>query len=1084
MNFIKNNTHLKKLNSYSKNFPHPIAYNIHDFLVMGNFESLVFEVEAILRYTTLIVKSLYLKPECPVNEKINLELQKVMTLPSMGKWLNFLKNINKIKDEAAFPILMDDLEHFFHTFDLKKFDPFVSLRNHRLGHPGRLLDQNEKEELIETYWDRFIEILDAISFWRKYNLLVIKSEEDGFINAMGTSNFDTVTDSSGLEIQSPMTLLSANGQVWPIFPLLISVFEGFQSDNPKNISSPVLLFDGADISAKRIVYMGTYGRGFGKRWFKAYQALIRSKNIPMTPLDFDNVDDLKSRFDQSLKYVFRSNRENDPDFLPGLIRYDVSIFNNIQLMTESSARLLIVSGNAGTGKTSNCIKAALDLSEAGSLVLFVQAAGIIDKPESGFKHILSTIFTRYLSILFTRKSYAEDLQNLCKFENKRMIIFLDGLDEIGSAKQIKVLLSGLYEFLRGPFKSFSLFSIILTVRSAYLDDAKLRDKLDKMGSEIFHPDVNQPFKGFTPGNYLEIPSPAKKEVEARFEHFREHSSQHQSSTSFQSLPISLKNACKNPRWMMNLLRIFNGKNINNKVTPYQLWIDYARKYIYQIIEKGGKPIPLWRSRAVVMDFIIKIQLEKDSAEIELDQIMEMINKSPNKKNIAMRDALTELESLNFFTTVVKGEDCFSSPIIVRFFDHSLISALHFLGPVLRLADIDKLLALDQDLKNTKIEEIVRRAIALKLFEIFDPKDVSFSTISSFSDRVVSDFIILLSAIEKKDKNQILSKLLFELAQKHRNMIFKNIDRSLRFSDDYSNFIPCAEEIITNQAFFHTVETVLFIANIFKSSGLSKNLLNWLEKLIVQQNNPDKEILYLVADIYRSRGQWVKAVNAYDNIISSAESRNIVQIKAIIGKTESLAWLDKHDAAIELLNSLDDETLLKMSWDLKFKYFVKLGIILRISGTLIKAYKNFEQALQISRQYNYSRGNGTALLERSLVAAEFGDFEQAVSDIDHTISIFIETQYIRGLKKAYYCRGYINEKMLNITSAIKSYTRSLKLNEEYFDELGVYLNHSALARILPDDNTEKLQHLAKKQKYSKKLNFSKGDEQHASLVSKL
>lgn len=1017
-------------------------------------------VEGLLRYTCLLVKSTYLLPGIPPNTQINTLIRRCLILPSMGSWQQFLKGSKPLIDGREIPLNVPGISPLLEALCSAETNEIVRYRNSIHGHGGAVPHQDTVRAVMEVAFPILCDLIEAATPLMEYPLVVFSEQSDTWHSMMGPSiDFTDPVESPRIEFDAPAAVMRLPDGDLPLFPLMVGTFDGFRPDvpMPQNV---VLMFDGVDIDRKRLVYVGQYGRGKGKRWFDDYRILVEAKKIPMVPLKLDEVDSptLLDRTNRAFEEVVEGESESGR-YHGEVVRLDERVSGLLDDAVGSTARVVVVAGEAGSGKTTHLLELGLRAIGDGHTAFYIDAGIQLAEAKHAYSMQLRAAVESRLGILEKPEAILTRLQAAVP-DGRRVLLILDGLDEMGSPARLRSRLLEITDWLSRNRDKLPSLLVVLAVRTAYYQAVqRLGDPLKRIDGEVYKTTRRSPSGADRAESVLWLSSAQLTEVGVRYEVFRSLTRGFRPLTEFKDLSSRIRQACRNPRWMMRLLQTYHGLAVPPLTGGMDLWVKSAREHVYALIDEGR---PMFPRRFRIVDTLLMTQIASGQQEVAEDVVLANDSLTVIIKQDGHLEALDSLQSCGILKIEGDPKDPFSSSPLIRISEPGLASALHLCGPALRNADVGACKTLIESAKDSQMYPVLNDAVCEKIArDLIEPRKPNV-WLKDLEPELAA--MVLLRAAELgKD---VLSYVYQEVPSDEGDQILRDTADLAWSSEQQSLLVQAGEALSQLPASEQTPTSVVCASRLLRHGELVDVAEEWLESLAESDLEIAPIARFQLAEILRDKGRWKQAIVHYSCYLEYPNIATSDRALALGTRGESHIWrqqaepaLADLDAALELVEEEEDP------W-VACNIHLKRGIARRLLKEPVRAVRELARAGELAREHHLRTEEAKIELELGLVADMLGGMEEAAKRVSRALEMHSRQGFIKGRKKALYCLGYIYEHGGEVEKARDAYLESLELNKTHYDLLGLMLNNFALARLSEEPRRSAL--LVEAQKYKEKL----------------
>jgi tetratricopeptide (TPR) repeat protein len=1028
------------LRAAARRLPLPVAAPLDRLGRGGDVRELFFAVEAFLRTTAVIVKAAYLTAESPPDARLNAALRRNLVMPSMGSWGRFLVAAADVLDDHAVGGRVPGLPALARRLVQDDVGEVIHLRNVVHGHAGAAPSPEIAELVLARGLPVLEDLIEAAAPLREHALVVFREATGTWFRAMGPEpSLDDVVRRSAPALAAPAALVELPGEPLPLFPLVLGTYEGFEPVLSEMAPGPVLVFDGVDIDRRRLLHLGRAGRGHGRAWFDHYRRLVEARRLPLVPLRPDEIepDALLERSHRALDEVLEAMRDDRIGPRPDQLRLEPRAARLLDAACDGQARLAVLTGEAGVGKSEHLRSLALRARQRGHGVIFVRAVVSLAESERSLKQLLRSVVERQLGIV---ERAASTLARLAAGlpEGKHVVLLLDGLDELGASPLLRRRLDELLGWIKKVGTTVPPLRVVLSMRShawAELDqDPKRGNPLLRPSADLFRPTHKAPGAPEHIGHTIELQPLSQAVVGEQYELLRHGLPGHQPTTPFERLGPGSVRACRTPRLMMRLLKRYHGVRVPHAVAAWDLWLAVIDAQAYRLPGFWGQAAVRRGDRVALLDAFVGAQLEQQTPEPSL----EALRLQPPCRLLVQTgrewDVAAELQSEGLI--MVRGDP--SDPLgrpLVRAADPELNVALHVRGSLRGKQRLCELMDLLSPLEGTPLHPVLRDAVVVSAIVREELRE----QLSSPTSLPVP---LLARAVVGLLQRQAPDEAVRALGAAPREGLLEQVLAVCRAEGCLDLLEPVARSCMLRA---DTVAAVELVAVCLRHVEAIDDATAWLTEVATQGGRLGAMASLHLAEILRDKGQWRRAVRAYGRVLEGEELQPAERALAQAARGESWIWLGQAQPALEDLDAAL-ETLPHGAPEQLCRILTKRGIALRLMETPVAAAAALARARELARTHGMITEQARVELELGLVAGLLGGHEEAQRRIEAAGAMHRAEGYIKGQKKAAYCLGWLAERRGDREAALRAYRSSLALNEEHFDLLGLALNHTALARL--------------------------------------
>lgn len=978
------------LQNLTDQLPMPVAQCVDDYCRTGRNDALFFAVESALRFLATIVKSAYLSEICPPSAAFNNLIRQWLLRPSMGSWWNFLSNARPLIGSGEVPSPFPELHAVLESLASWDVLRVVTLRNDAYGHVGSSptpeMDAAVATELVPLA----ARLLGELEVLRRYPLLVFDEQAGHWLRCMGPKP-SPETRAPTSPAAAATALLSIEEGHLALFPLVLGSFDGYQPTVKSGARETMLVFDGVDLDRKHLVYVGRHGRGHGKRWFDEYRSRLRARRVSILPVKAEDLPGpaLLQRVGQAFVEAYvRAGLMGD--IHADIDDLDRSVEGLIDDAIASQARLAVVTGDAGTGKSTHLYAAGQRWTDRGHIVLHVHASAF-DGTRS-FRDALRAALEAQLGLLGSADrvlALAQDALVITQGENARIALLLDGLDETGAPSRVRLLLGEIRDWVLGQVETLPSLRVLIAVRSAHLEAVqRLGDPLQKVTHLLYRP-TRRGTSGHDDVAQAIWLMPAAKgaaEVGQRYERYRLRSPAHRPLTPFSALAPGVQDACNNPRWMVQLLDAFNGREVPALQSSFDLWDGLLQRWVYALTGlPNGPQRPLFPGRVKLVEALVRAQLQAGGTGVLLRTLENDPDAAPLVCRDGHRDELTSLQSLG--VVLVEGSDPHDpfADVIVRPMDDGMAAALFANSRIFTASDVTfwaKLVAAHESrplwtsLADALVVSLARRA-AHAGWSTIQPALVEV-------DEVLEAQVWLRTlATTPTVATHAVDGLLNATQDERREAVLRALLRLAWSSGQQRSLEGLAEALAAAEPSKHSSASVELVASIFRHAERVDDAEPWLNNLAERRIDLHGGALFQLAELLRDKGQWRKAARYYA-LVAATDPDPTRAAHALAGQGECEIWLQEVEPALrhlhEALSRMGEHT----TPDVRCNVHLKRGIAARLARRYPMAMSELLTAERLALRHHFRTEQAKVALEMGLVASALGQHDEALELIGQAL----------------------------------------------------------------------------------------------------
>lgn len=1002
--------------------PSPIAWRVRDLdEPEPSLAAAFFAVEAIFRFTALMIKASYLEQSRPI-PAMNALIRRHLSYPSMGAWRSFVVSVHREAPGWGWDPCLPGLANLADA--IANAERVVQLRNATHGHAGGVLDKVSETETWSTLASTVYSLIEVAGVVLEPALLVVYDDQSGLWRywrgpvESGTPTPTPVADGA------PAYLILPGRVPLPLFPLFLQTFDDFTEETPGARRNVLLMFDGVDVDRKRLIYMGRHGRGHGARWFAAWRQRLSALRVPIVPFSGDEPEEdaLRARFREALDVALLDSDQQYEAFL-----VNEGVLGQLNDALSSEARLAVIGGTAGAGKTTVACRVARTWDSAGHPTLLLRASML-----SG-REAVSTAIRASVEGALAAPGDPKRLLRLLS-AGPRPVLIIDGVDEVGVGDRVLVFLKELL----GWMEDLSAF-VVLTCRSEVWRDIRRLDRERRLGLErrltgrLYRPSVKGLSGADDVSDLIRLEALSEMVASKCWDHYRSTLPGLQPLSPWVALPEPVRRACSNPRWMMRALQRWDQVAVPS-VGAWQMWRDW---YEAECVSINAK-------RAVKE--LVLLQQKSGEVACRLDDWFRTVS--------------VELESI--------GWQLVSSGIWVMYDDLSDADS----GPLVAFSSAEVAAHAWQSVWQFKASTgSAARELAAELSGRPARALMSEAIVTRLADRPretegwewVEDAEVA-EALLRLDPTEPLSLLSLRPAEARSAVVVMACERALD-QGRAVDFCPFAERLLGAAPHWLEGPAIWALARILRHGDRSE--VGPLLRRFDGMGAPLAAWAMLAAAEHeRESGRWAEAITCYNTAIDSGQLSADLTALGRASRGECWIWRREPMRAIEdleaALAAADHDTDPFVLCNLR----IKRAIAYRLCGRPVLAARELAAAELIAIRGHLAVEAAKISLEKGLTIGLIGVSDEALALVEAALAAHIRLGYLKGQKKAHYCLGWLLERAGRIDEARLAYRASLELNQRRFDRLGLALNHLALSRT--DEVHLRGIHLEKASDYARKL----------------
>jgi tetratricopeptide (TPR) repeat protein len=1037
--------------------PRPVAYGVGRFLEAGRLADMFFSTESVLRFLCITVKSSYLTGDGATSPRMNDLLRKYTTRPAMGHWFQFLRSF------AAQPELVS---HYWpYAVDasvlpplLNAAEPLLNARTRLHGHAGATITEEAERAAIRQFAPAWIKVLKSVAFLAD-SPLIVKEDRTGEWSAwMGRKPQRCEPPSAALGGSSPAALVGLPRGVLNLFPLTVSIFDGYRGLLEGLPDTAVLCFDGVDYSRRRIEYVGGVGgRGDGQRWFEDYRNLMQARLVPTTPLKLDEPQlVLEAQLGQALRTEVE--RLTDEQRWHGSVaQLDPAVCGLIDDALGSTAAMTVVCGDAGAGKTTHLLSAALRAGARGEAAMFIPASQLLEdrgalEKEHSLVFLLTAALEHRLHLLGSVDALVEFASRIAS--GGRVALFVDGFDELGGARSVKRYVEQLIDWVRHAKTRVPGLHVVWSIRGPYIEALEgLGLRLRALGEMLYRPTRPDLGGGDVVEEAIWIRPPPAAEIQRRYQTFRDSGHGLRPEIDFTALDARIQRACANPRWMVSFLRRFHGEGSLPASSPVELFRASIDDAVYALT--GTSPHAVFPERIAMCEAFVRAERAAGVPGVSLDQMLSDPAVLHLVRQEREREVLLALQSAGLLRIEASEADPFSSPT-VRASDDIIDVVLHLKERSIRTGRPQDWADLAAKYEDQPIGAIIEEAVAQRYVDDAC-QGTALPDLSLLRAGTSADVLLRLSGT---DRAHDAPRWLLSCTPEVREPIARALMRHARSTGAFSNLLPLSVEMTKWASTYHGPETVELTARALRHAERVPLAESWLTSLADNVGELAPYARFLLAEVLRDKGQWRIAATHYGKVAAGPAD---LQLLATAARAECHVWLRESCEALDWLSRAEQLLSEDTAPEVRCALYIKRGIAERVRGKPVRSAKALVAAEHVADRHHLAVESAKIELEFGLVASLLLGHDEAERRVRSALHRHTAQRFVKGQKKGWYSLGYVLERAGRRDEAIAAYEESLRLNEhpDTFDLLGRGLCHGALARVLRPTDPERAETHKKK-----------------------
>lgn len=1060
--------------------PRPIAQSVGRFLEAGRLADVFFSTESTLRFLCIAIKSAYLTGDGAPSPRMNDLLRKYTTRPAMGHWFALLQRFDAQPDlvESYWPFAADP--HDVLASVLRSAEPLINARTRLHGHAGASLTQQAESAAIRQFAPAWARVLASVTFLADCPLVVRDDSSGEWRTWMGQSSAPCSPPASTAGQGSSAALVGVPRGVLNLFPLTVSTFEGYRTLLEGLPESGILTFDGVNYDRSKLEYVGGVGgRGDGKRWFADYRALMQARLVPTTPFKLDEPSlALEAQMEQALRNEVE--RLGDEQRWHGdVARLDPEVCGLLDDALASAAGMTVVCGDAGAGKSTHLLTAALRAQRRGEGALFVPASQLLEDQSTVegahcLEVLLQAALEHRLHVLGSIDAFVEHAARAAR--DGRVTLFVDGLDELGGARSVRRYLEQLVGWLRQARQRVPGLHVVWSIRGAYVEAlAKLGFRLRSLGGLLYRPTRRVLGGGDVVEEAIWIRPPAEHEIERRYEAFRRSTLGLRPEIPFAALDARTRRACANPRWMVSFLRHFHGERIVPTSSPIEIVRTSVDDVVYAVT--GSPPHAIFPDRVALCEAFVRAEREAGLPGVHLDSVLS----DPALETLVHQEresgVLLALQSAGLLRIQGSEADPFSSSI-VRASDELIDVVLHLKERELRTGTPEEWAALARRHEDEPIGAVVEEAVAQRYVDhaCLTGRPPSLSLLQP---ALAAEALLRLLSTEKAS---LAPPALRACDRGSREATARALVAQARATGAFAALHDLAVGLTAWPADEHGPATLELTARALRHAEAIERVQTWLTAVAAAGTLHAAHARFMLAEVLRDKGQWRSAASHYATVATTETVPSDMRLLATAARGECHVWLQEPELALDFLRQAEQLLDADTAPDVRCNLYVKQAIAERVCGKAVRATRALIVAEELADRHNLAVERAKIDLEFGLVASLLLGHDEAEHLVRTALRRHTAQGFVKGQKKGWFSLGYVLERANRTEQAIAAYEESLRLNEhpETYDLLGCALCHGALARVLKRLDPERATlHQAKSDEANGRL--QRKDPIHAPLL---
>lgn len=1008
--------------------PAPIAWRVAD-LIDGSHPGPpwvegLYVAESVFRFVALLIKAAYLeqaRPDPVINQLIRLHL----TWPSMGAWRQFVERVHRRSRAGGWT---PDLPGFAPLLDaIADASGLVTVRNSSLGHPGGRLDDEAAAltwAAVEGPLLRLLEVADAVL--SPCRLLVQDAAGERWLQWTGAVDEGRPAHAVEEAEMAPALLELPGRAPVPLFPLVLRTSSELVEKTAGAIRNRLVLFDGADHGRKHLILVGRRGQARTKAWFQQWQSRMHALRVPTVPLGDETLtpDVVLGRLRDALEVALD---EVDGGF--EAVALDVRATGSLDVALASECRFAFLGGAAGAGKSTLLAQAARRWAIAGVPVLFLQARDLAsDRFSDRFRGLVegaTGIPARPEALL----------AHLAAATATRPAVLVDGLDEIGSPG---ATLRFLGDLRRWAAKVSAL--VVVTCRSDVWRDLQRVDR-ERRG-RVFDLLAPRSFRMSGKGRSGAdedmdlIPLPPLDDARARacWETYRTRGSGHQTATTWAELPNWARAWCRNPRRMMRLLGHLQGGAPagDDRWSVWRAWVD----------REAASGV----ARAA-MRRLVAVQQELGAAEVPLASLFPGPWGSVPSEEYTAAQRLVSSGIWRLRVSPAAPE----RSLLVSFASPELAVVVWCAGEPFFGNDGSAARELVTRLAEGSAAPLLRDACARHVAVV----DGDLSCWAWLDDSVLG------AAWLGAERHGRILELRIPAG---RSAVVVAACRQAFDEGRVHELVDRADDLLAAEPEWLDGPAIEWLARVLRH-GDRPSLDTRLSVYVQHGGLVGASARLALAELRRESGRWRPALDAYDAALVHPCLSDEQHVLALAAAGECHIWLLEDDAAMALFERAFSLLPTDASPFVRCNLHIKRSIVWRRKHRPVLAARDLEEAAAIADHHHLRVERAKIDLEKGLTLFLFGYSDPALRLMDAALAAHRQLHFIKGIKKALYCRGLLLRSAGRLDEARVSLEESRELNKRHFDLLGLALVHQALAEVEPDRAAH---HQACFEKYANKL----------------
>lgn len=992
--------------------PAPLAWPVAALATERDLFRWFFAAEAIFRFVALLWKSAYLAEGQPISAMSHL-IRRDLSLPSMGSWQRFCSTVDKRHSAWSWKPELPAVGPLGRA--IRKAGNLVELRN-AVAHGGLVPDEVAAAEIkrrIEPVIEELIKA--ACAAFADAELLVRAQPGGGWSSWTGPA--DTGIPCDGPDVAAPAVLRwNAGTQLLPLYPLVIHSADNASEITPFASRGRIMMFDGVSVRDRHVIYVGRHGRVRAPSWFAAWADAVARVRLPLIPASADELDYdlLRTRFDAALDIALE--RFDSPWARPTL---DDTFLSSLDVaVLERPGQITLVGGVAGAGKTASLCAAASSWRQRQVPVLLLRAVDVDCHVQGA---TMSTALAAALETTLCLSSSPAELLALAAAQGPVPVLIIDGLDELGSVDRAHMMLDSLV-----ALAEVSRVGIVVATRSAFWDDVLRLDRtfrrnlVDRLRPRLFRPTCKGESGADDASDMLTIRQRHPTEAGEIWESFRGGLAGHQPLSSWSELSPEIREASRNPRWMLSALRAWHGERIPATSSGRALW-----KAWYCAEVNADHP---YRVRAVQR----LVELQQQTGRLDHDLADLFVAEDPRRESFGHQLVSSgiwtlgidpQLPDLGATVEFALPELAVVAWLRLRPLANRDAKALETMA--LRLADCPAAAILDQALATL---------IATESAEVLDRWSW------------VHDAILAEAFLQRAEAGSDPTDLLSIRDENARGeLVHRACCLALR-SGQVQAVLPALARLLDAEPSWATGPLIWTMARVLRH-GERSGIASTLERYIGRSGSTGAHAALALAEYQRECGRWRVAIEWFDAAEARAtELPNTLRPLLLAARGECRIWLMEPEAARADLDRAMSQLDESADAFVRCNVHVKRAVAYRLMGQVVRAANDLAAAESLALLHQLDVEYGKVQLEKALVLGLVDGEREGLEFVEKALNLHTRLGFLKGRKKALHCRGWLLERVGRLDEAREDYMASLELNRDPFDRLGLAVNHHALARM--------------------------------------